>query len=249
MTSNPAKPLYREPVQLNAQLHRHKRLRPNQDHSILGSSHAAYLNAVEFAQAALSFPIVFVPASAANPRISPVAMLGLTPNSNLFVDGARWDARYMPAFFRRLPYLTAPLPGTDQVGVYIDARWEGLERHRRRAAVRRERRAGAGAAAGDRLPAGLRRGVAADRTAVRAAAGARAVHRHEGRCDVARRRPPLSVDGFMVVDENKLRELPDATVLALHRDGVLALLHWHLLSLNHVGELVNRHARRFGSAA
>lgn len=243
MNPNPPKALYRRPVQLNAQLHRHKRLKPGQDHSILDGSHAAYLNAAEFAQAALSFPIVFVPASAANPSISPVAMLGLVPNSNLFVNDGRWDARYMPAFFRRLPYLTAPLQDSDRTGVYIDEAWEGLSdtegeplfddsgNHAPaltqaieflQAFDEESKRTGLLC---ERLQAlGLFTNMTADATLP------------DG--------TTLSVDGFMTIDEAKLRNLPNATVVALHRDGVLPLLHWHLLSLNHVGELVNRQARR-----
>ena len=59
----------------------------------------------------------------------------------------------------------------------------------------------------------------------------------------------MSVDGFMVIDEAKLGALGEADIVALHRDGVLGLLHAHLLSLNHIGSLVDRLSRRSAAAA
>lgn len=246
MTSSPP-PLYREPVQLNAQLHRHKRLAPFNDHSRLAHTHAVFLNAVEFTLAALAFPIIFVPASVANPQITPVAMLGLVPNDNLFVDGSRWDAAYLPAFFRRMPYLTAPLPGSDQIGVYIDAQWPGL-----------------GEVDGDPLftdtgeqaPA-LTKAIEflqafdeeAKRTALLCARLQTLGLFTDMKADVnLPNGNTLSVDGFMVVDDARLAALPDATVLELFRSGALALVHAHLLSLTQMRDLVDRHGRRIAAA-
>jgi hypothetical protein len=50
----------------------------------------------------------------------------------------------------------------------------------------------------------------------------------------------ISVDGFHAIDEERLRALPDATVLELYRSGMLALLQMHLLSLANIRHLVTR---------
>jgi hypothetical protein len=50
----------------------------------------------------------------------------------------------------------------------------------------------------------------------------------------------VSVDGFHAIDEDRLHALPDATVLELHRTGMLALMQVHLLSLANIRHLVNR---------
>ena len=50
----------------------------------------------------------------------------------------------------------------------------------------------------------------------------------------------VKADGFFMIDEDKLRNLPDAVVLELHRNGILALLHAHLLSMGQVSQLANR---------
>ena len=50
----------------------------------------------------------------------------------------------------------------------------------------------------------------------------------------------LSVDGFLALDEEKLRALPDATLLDLHKSGMLALIHAHQISLGLMRALVER---------
>jgi len=57
----------------------------------------------------------------------------------------------------------------------------------------------------------------------------------------------LKVDGILAVDEDKLNALPDATVLELHRSGMLMLLHVQLVSLGNLRPLLERKARRMGT--
>jgi hypothetical protein len=47
----------------------------------------------------------------------------------------------------------------------------------------------------------------------------------------------VSLSGFKVVDETKLRALPPDTVQSLFGSGELGWLHAHLLSLNNVNKL------------
>ncbi|MEO8280153.1 MAG: SapC family protein [Ideonella sp.] len=236
-------PLYREPVQLNAQLHRHKKLKPYDNVGALVHTHAVFVNAIEFSQAALAFPIIFVQPTPSNPQISPVALLGLVPNDNLFVDEGRWDAAYLPAYFRRMPYFTSPLPGSDQIGVYIDAQWPGLNDAEGEALF---------TADGEQAPALLQAIEflkAFDDEAKRTAQFCDQLQSlrlfTDMKADVTLPNGEnLTVDGFMTVDEGKLGKLSDASVLALHRSGALGLVHAHLLSLNHMAGLIERHARR-----
>jgi hypothetical protein len=60
----------------------------------------------EFEDVQREYPIVFRPDAAGVLR--PVALLGLTRDENLFLDGAGgWRARYVPALFRRGPFSIA----------------------------------------------------------------------------------------------------------------------------------------------
>jgi hypothetical protein len=73
-------------------------------YAFVGQSNLVPLTVTEFAPAALSYPVVFI-----GEQKQPVAVMGLRPAENLFVDAAgdfRSDA-YIPAYVRRYPFVFA----------------------------------------------------------------------------------------------------------------------------------------------
>lgn len=241
--------LYRQPVLLDAAAHRGKRLAPLADFSIARTLHAVYLTAAEFAHAGLDLPIIFVPTGErlANGRamVAPAALLGLSAQENLLLDGPRWTARYLPAFIRRYPFLTAPVAGSESPGVFVDAAWSGF-----------------GDEAGEPL---------FDDGGAHTPALARALDFLRRFDEEARKTRlfcerlvaqdllddmqadatlpggrTLKVDGFLTVNERRFAALPDDVVLDWHRSGMLMLLHAHQVSLANVRHLVERKANRLG---
>jgi hypothetical protein len=59
---------------------------------------------------------------------------------------------------------------------------------------------------------------------------------------------PLVLQGFSVVDEQRLAALGDAELLGLVRDGYLALIYSHLGSLGNVARLSEHLAARLAAA-
>ena len=107
-------------VPVNSDRHAGKRIRPLRDFRHVADSHLASLVAHEFVRAAGTFPVVFVE-DRQNECFRPVALLGLEPGENLFVDTeGRWTASYVPAIIRRYPFALAGNPGGDQYTVLID---------------------------------------------------------------------------------------------------------------------------------
>jgi hypothetical protein len=53
---------------------------------------------------------------------------------------------------------------------------------------------------------------------------------------------PTPLQGMLVVDEQKLTQLPDIDIARLFRNGSLSLINAHLLSLRNLGGLVDRKA-------
>ena len=195
----------------------HRTLR---DYSIAARMHAVFVAATEIPEAALEFPSSSCTRACSTPparRWSRRWRCSAWRRARTcYVEGSRWQARYMPAFMRRYPFVSG------RRGPMIDMAWAALA-DRRRAAVRRGRPAHADARSRARLPRPLRGRGAAHARLHRAAGRARpaaaaACRRH------AARRQTLSVEGFLrVVDEERLRALPDAAVLELHRSGMLML--------------------------
>jgi len=85
--------------------HGKKQLLPLYSWEFTEKQHLAPLLIAEFAQAAHSYPIVFIENKG---EVSPYALLGLQTGKNLFVDDKKkWQAKYIPAIFRRYPFTMA----------------------------------------------------------------------------------------------------------------------------------------------
>jgi hypothetical protein len=119
--------IYKNPIFLNSVTHRSVKVAPT-----ASCKHAEGLNSVivvgqEFLEAAKYYPVVFT--RTANDDIVAVAILGLRNNENLFVDndGVWKEGCYVPAFFRRYPYVLASNVGQDgSFAVCVDSTYEGF---------------------------------------------------------------------------------------------------------------------------
>lgn len=242
--------LYREPVTLDRQQHRHLKMAPFTDYSVAKGMHASYLAAAEFMHATREMVVVFVrnqDGSAPEP-VSPVVMMGLKEGENLFVDGERWTAMYKPAYLRRYPFWTARIAGADGPTVLIDAAWSGFSE-----------------TVGDALfddagepSATLRAAISFIEDFEREGARTQAFCARLTALDLLREMQAtvklangeeLSLNGFLAVDQDALMALPDAAVLELHRTGMLGLVHAHFASLANLQALADRKDRRMASAA
>ena len=70
----------------------------------------------EFRNLQAHYPIVF--RKDANGALHPIAVLGFQEGRNLFLDGDRWDASYLPLAIERQPFLIGK--GDDDLTVHID---------------------------------------------------------------------------------------------------------------------------------
>lgn len=71
----------------------------------------------EFRNLQAHYPIVF--RKDANGTLQPIALLGFEEGRNLFLDGARWDATYLPLAIERQPFLIGK-DGDGGLTVHID---------------------------------------------------------------------------------------------------------------------------------
>lgn len=247
-TTPPRHDLYRRPVPLDSSRHAKRRVQPLADWRFCANQHAAYLTVTEIPHAALEFAVVFV---RDGDTVSPVVLLGLEAGENLFVDPAtgNWRARYVPAAFRRYPFITSQAQPGQPAQVLVDESWPGF-----------------GEVEGEPLfgPSASPGGNAGQTPAL--ARALEFLQRFED--EVARTRAfctrlaelgvlepmkvdatlpgerKLRVDGFEAVDEKRLSELPDATVLELFRNGMLGMLQLHLASVANVRNVVDRKGER-----
>ena len=100
--------VFQKVVPVNQEIHANTRVKDITSFDFASKLHIAYVTMQEFTRAASIFPIVFLEDKEKD-EFRPVAMLGLHPGQNLFVDSAgKWLASYVPAIIRRYPFALAP---------------------------------------------------------------------------------------------------------------------------------------------
>lgn len=111
---------YKKVAALNSKIHRNLKFAADETTFAFASDTTAVLLAhVEFAEAAREYPIVFVRGQ--DRQMRPVVLLGVREGENVFVDAqGKWDARYIPAFVRRYPFVMAEGDTQGQLVVCMD---------------------------------------------------------------------------------------------------------------------------------
>jgi len=240
--------LYKQPVVLDKA--RHGRLKMRLDRLIdwprMGLIPSCHVQAAEFAHACLEFPIVFVKMTpdpwTGEASIGPAAVFGFDANENLYVEGSKWRADYVPAHFRAWPF--GMQQGADGMAhVVLDESCPGLDEAD-----------GTPLYGDDGEPSAYTREAVAftkkvyDEIARTQAFSARLMQlgvlqpRRFSAPNVAG--GPIAAEGFWAIDESKMGALPDEQVLELHRSGLLGMVHAHHLSLHHTVRLMKWHAQR-----
>lgn len=229
---------YREPQPLSSQIHADWRLKEG-DAGFTKDTPYVPIVVREFAAASRNYPIVFAAGDAA-----PLAILGLE-RANLFVDAGRWvEDAYVPAYVRRYPFGFGATTDPEGFALMIDA---GSDR------IGKVGDDGA-ALFVDGQPSSLTQQALAFCDAFQADARSTAAFSAALRANelLTERRADatlpngrkLGLNGFEIVDAEKFAALEDTTIAAWHRSGWLALVHFHLASLDRFSVLLARQGAR-----
>lgn len=241
--SNP--PMYGELLPLDREIH--KNLKLDTDKSVVSrvaDQNSVFLAAVEFADACKEYPIVFVRAGNggpdSKPAVAPLAVLGLRAGSNLFIDGDKWTGSYVPAYVRRYPFAMARLEAnTDNMAVCYDLKWHAFNETTGEALFK------------DGQPTEFLLNAKAflenfEQEAERTRLICNLLVEMELLQDMRFEATlpngeKFDVEGFLALDEKKYAELPDEKVLQLHRNGLIALIEMHRVSLTNMNRLVTKY--------
>ena len=199
---------------------------------------AVPLMAVEFIRAATEYAIVF---TAAGDDVLPAAVLGVKPEQNLYLSAdAQWQAKYVPAFVRRYPFVFSASSDGKTLTLCIDESHPGLN-----AAGRGQRLFG-----DDGKPAPYVQQVLKFLQEYQAHfERTRAFGRRLKEYDLLEpmqaqvttpKGEKLSLGGFMAVPRAKLRALAPEALAALAKTDELELLYLHLYSMRNFNEVKDR---------
>lgn len=244
--------LHRQPVAINTERHKATVLRvPITDWSTVAPMNAIFVTAAECMQLACEYPIFFIGAGKddkGETDYAPIAVLGVSKGQNLYVDGTVWRATVLPGQMAMYPLCVARV-GDDRYAVCVDEGWSGV-------AVD----GGTGTGTGERLftdaggPTDFARRMQGTLEKMEAQVDqTRGVGRRLAALDLLRERRfdatlpdgrKIALDGFFMVDEERVKALPDEQLLALQREGLLGLIHAHWISAGHMRRLLQWHLER-----
>lgn len=228
---------YEAAVPVSASRHGNWSIEPR-DYAFSRNINSVPLTAIEFAAAASEYAIVFAGQPGA---LMPAAILGVRAAQNLFLDAAgEWDARYVPAFVRRYPFVFSSPDQGQSFTLCIDETFAGFNQQGR----------------GQRLFGDERKPSAYTDNVLKFLKQYQLEFQRTQRLcrkleDLKLLEPMqaqlklqsgerMSLAGFMAVDRKKLKALPDATLAELARGDELELVYLHLQSMRNFGLMRGR---------
>lgn len=248
--------LHKQMVALDRHLHRNLKLhQPQMDWSVAAALNALFVVGAEFGDVCREYAILFVRAgndAQGRPQAAPIAALGLAQQENLYLDGGKWRALYMPALLRAYPFGIGHV-GPDQRSVLsVDIAWAGLSQTEGLALFDDAGQPSEHLQTMNKQLEQLEIEVTRTRELGRWLLEKDLLRDMRFDADLPDG-SKLKVDGFLTIDEKRLAALPDADVLAMHRNGVMGLVYAHFVSMGNMRKLVQwrleRQAADQGAAA
>ncbi|MEO5698627.1 MAG: SapC family protein [Burkholderiaceae bacterium] len=118
--------IYESAVPVSSARHRDASVEAQKGYGFSAGVNAVPLMAVEFLRAATEYAIVF---TAAGDEVVPAVVLGIRSDQNLYLSqDAQWQAKYIPAFIRRYPFVFSTSEDGKTLTLCIDESYPGLNR-------------------------------------------------------------------------------------------------------------------------
>ncbi|MEL6529793.1 MAG: SapC family protein [Pseudomonadota bacterium] len=232
---------YKDLLPLNSRDHGDWKVGSFDSADFVAEAHAIPLTVDEFVDAQRNYPIVFTAGD--NPL--PIALLGLNEGVNTFIgdDGKLVADVYVPAYIRRYPFILAKLqPESDDMSLCFDPSADVVKKQDEGQVLFGE----------DGQPSEYTNSVLDfckkfEESGQRTRAFLEELKKldilMDGEIAITRNdlpEKPFVYRGFQMVDEKKLRELPTETQDALHKNGMIMLIHAHLFSMNLMRRIFER---------
>lgn len=236
---------YDKPVALNKTEHQNLKIKGSPDNlAFAAKTNSVILAGIEFTEAAKEYPIVF---AEVGDKVVPVALLGLRNEENLFLEqDGRWDARYVPAFVRRYPFVLADTNEAEQRMVCIDESFAGFNEDEGEALFEAGEPTPVLQQAIDFLEEYQKQYLRTEQFTQRLQS-LDLLMSLNAKIDMADGQQ-FALTGLQVVDEKKLLELSDEDALAFFKSGELAWLYCHLMSIGNLGKMIDRIAKVDGTS-
>lgn len=230
--------MYKDVAPVNKQRHAKWTISGTERFDFARTTNSVPLTAVEFPSASLEFAIVF---TKAEDGLVPIAVLGVRSQENLYVNGeGKWQARYVPAFIRRYPFVFSTSDGGETLTLCLDEAYEGCSQEGKGERLFND--------AGENSP-----------YLEKVVQFLREYQNHFRRTQVFCKKleelnllEPMgaqfktpggqsgTLNGFFVVSREKLKKLPAEKLAELARTDELELIYLHINSMHNLSETVKK---------
>lgn len=228
--------LYKDLVPLNSNEHATWKSRLLENAKFMDGQHAIPLTIEEFVAASRNYPIIF----SASETPVPLILMGLNEGVNTFMnDEGQFDRPvYVPAYIRRYPFMLAKLrPDTDELSLCFDPTSGAVGDYEEGTPLFD------GTDPSENTKAILKFCEDFENAGAQTHAFVEELQKldllMDGEVSIQQEglEKPYIYRGFKMVDESKLRELRGDAVRKLNQNGILALIHAHLFSLQLMREV------------
>jgi hypothetical protein len=229
---------YEHAVPVSAKRHGKWSLSPRTDFEFASHSNLVPLAATEFSAAAVDYAIVFTGSEEA---IQPAVILGLKPDENLYLtEQGQWDAKYIPAFVRRYPFVFSKSEDGGKFTLCIDEDYAAWNQEGRGKPLFDSNGEGA-----DFLNRMFRFVTDYQRQFDATLAFCRKLKELDLLAPMtARFKLPsgkkAQLTGFQAIDRDKLKALPGDKLAELSKTGELELMYIHLQSMRNFSAMLGR---------
>jgi SapC len=208
---------YNDLVPLNSNEHAKFKTRSLENAKFMENQHAVPLTVEEFVQASRYYPIIF---SASDTPV-PLALMGMNEGVNTFMDdkGQFSNPVYLPAYIRRYPFMLARLrPESEELSLCFDPSTENTQNI-------------------------LKFCEEFERAGAQTHQFVEELKKYEllmdGEVSIQQEgnENPFVYRGFMMVNEEKLRDMRGDELRKMNQNGMLPLIYAHLFSLQLMREI------------
>jgi hypothetical protein len=225
---NPLPLFYTSPAPLDAKQHAKLGLKKNFGFDFAKGANAVPVTLLEMPQVSHFYPIAFSP----DDNATPVAIMGLRDNENLFLKDGRWiPDTYIPSYIRRYPFIFSEIPGGgDKLTLCIDMiKGKTVEEGGDQPFFNKEGKGTALAESALEFCKQYHQAAMQTMEFSKALAKSGLLVERSAQIPISGNRR-INFSGFRSIDENKLIEMKDKDFLEWRKKGWLPFLYAHLFS-------------------
>lgn len=228
---------------LHKETHNNIKVKPGKSVEDLATQHALGVVVQEFALAGNQYPIVFVKEKDKE-TFFPVALLGLEPQKNLFVNADnKWEGMYMPARYTHKPFSVIPSQDDANLfGIAINMDSDVVSEDEGEALFTGEGEETEYLASRKKSLISYVEHEQITKAFIEELVKLDLLHPQNIGVKVGEQE--YNLNGLFIVDEKKLSALSDEDFLSLRKRGFLGPIYAHLGSMHQVNNLIQKQAAR-----